>query len=228
MTDPPIDRELGEAAQPPDLSPVLTRREGAGRIGRWARLWLSGWRSEPVVYESPLPVPAARERLIEASTSNWSAFMSGGGSGISVIGHVGTRRISVQAVQPNVRNSWRSSVWGRLEAVGSGSRFTGKLGWSPFTKAFSGLWLGLVGGAFLALVGRAVVLASRGEATAEAFLFCLMPLGMMLFFIGLTTWGIWAGRREAAYLRSWLADRLQTAEATRIPGYRPRQDGRSA
>lgn len=199
----------------------------SSRIARWAGLWLGAWRSEPVVLVSPLPVPAVRERLIEASTSNWAAFMSGGGSGISVIGHVGTRRISVQAVQPNARNSWRSSVWGRLEPMETGSRFTGKLGWSPSTKVFSGLWLGFVVCFFLALVGRAVVLASRGEATAETFLFCLMPLGMMLFFVGLTSWGIWAGRREATYLRSWMADRLQTAEAIDIPGYRPWQQGRS-
>ena len=196
-------------------------------MSRWFGIWLRAWRSEPWEFVSPLFVEEARTRLIEGSTSYLrSALTFGGGGGFSVIGRVGTTRISLQAVQAGVRNSWRPLLRGRLEPAGTGSRFAGTIGWSPFIRAFSGLWLGGVCCFFLALAGRAAALAWRGEATADAFLICLAPLGFVLFFVALTSWGIHAGRREAEYLRSWMADRLQAAEAG-IPGYRPWQEGRS-
>jgi len=182
-------------------------------VNRWVGSWLRAWRSEPMVLESPLPAPAARERLIANSVPYLPfGLTSGDRGGLRVVGRVGPRQISLQAVDGGVRNSWRPSLRGRLEPLGTGSRFTGKLGWSPFVKAFSGLWLGGVGAIFLVLVIRAVAMARDGHATAEAFLVCLGPLGFVVFFIGLTTWGIRAGRREETYSRSWMADRLQTAE----------------
>lgn len=198
-----------------------------GAVGRWFGIWLRAWRSEPLAFVSPLSVRAVRARLIEGSTSYWrSAFTFGGFGGVRVVGRVGTRRISLQAVQGGVRNSWRPLLRGRLEPAETGSRFVGRLGWSPFVRAFSALWLGCGCCALLVLVVRAVALSLSGHSTADAFLVCLIPLGFVLFFVALTAWGIRAGRREATYLRSWMADRLQTAEAG-VRGYRPWQNGRS-
>ncbi len=106
---------------------------------------------------------------------------------------------------------------GRLEPAGTGCRLVGRLGWHPFVKAFTLLWLGLVTGVFLGLAGRAVVLVRTGEATGEAALACLFPLGLLLFFTAMTVWAIQLGRREGIYLRRWLADRLQTTDSA-LPG----------
>lgn len=177
-----------------------------------------------MVLVSPLPLQTVRARLIEGRTSYLrAAFAFGGGGGYHVVGHVGARRVSLQAVKVGVRNSWRPVMRGRLEPEQSGSRFVGRLGWSPFVKAFSALWLGAVTCFFLGLLIRALAMAWAGEATGVAFLICLAPLGFVFFFAGLTTWGTLAGRGEAMILRSWLEDRLKTAEAS-VSGYRPWQE----
>jgi hypothetical protein len=172
--------------------------------------WLRAWRSERVVLVSPLPVETVRTRLIEGTTSYVrSAFAYGGWGDFRVVGRVGTQTISLQAVAGGLRNSWRPVARGRLEPVGTGSRFVGTLGWSPFVRTFSAVWLGGVGLIFVVLVGHAITLTWAGDASAGVFLVCLAPVGFVLFFIGLTSFGIWAGRREEKYLRSWMADRLQ-------------------
>jgi len=113
-------------------------------------------------------------------------------------------------------------VRGRLEPTGTGCRLVGTYGISPFVKAFSGLWLGGVICLFVAVVAVVAVRAVRGEATGADFLSCLGPPSMMAVFVALTAWGTLIDHGEGTYLRSWLADRLQTAEAG-IRGYRPWQ-----
>jgi hypothetical protein len=190
-------------------------------VSGWIKIWLRAWRSEPLVLVSPLPVPVVRARLIEGSVPYLRAvFTFGGWGGYHVVGRVGTRWISLEAAIVGQRNSWRPVLRGRLERAEAGSRLVGTLGWSPFVKAFSALWLSIMGCVFLGFVIRAVVMAWRDGASGEAFLICLAPLGFVLFFLGLTAWGIQAGHREAMYLRSWLADRMQTKDAG-IAGYRP-------
>jgi hypothetical protein len=74
---------------------------------------------------------------------------------------------------------------------------------------FSALWLVVMACAFLTLTGRAAVLSWKGDITGEDFLLILPPLGAVLAFVGLIAWTVRAGRPDEAYLRSWLADRLQ-------------------
>jgi hypothetical protein len=38
-------------------------------VNRWLADWLSAWRTEPVMLESPLPVEVVRERLIAGRVS---------------------------------------------------------------------------------------------------------------------------------------------------------------
>jgi hypothetical protein len=189
-------------------------------------MWLRAWRSEPQVFVSPLTVEVARARLIEGRTSylRLAFTLGGGGGGYRVIGHVGARRVSLQAAKVGVRNSWRPVMRGRLEAAGTGCQLTGKLGWSPFVKGFCVLWLTGVCLAFLFTMLNAVVQVSSGDATVSVFLFCCLPVGFLLFFVALTSWGIHVGRGEERYLRQWLVNRLQT-EGSGVPGYRPWQGG---
>ncbi|GAB1646463.1 hypothetical protein KRMM14A1259_68860 [Krasilnikovia sp. MM14-A1259] len=168
-----------------------------------------------------LPVETVRARLIAGHTSYLrAAFMFGGWGEHRVIGRVGIRRVSLEAVTVGVRNSWRPVMRGHLEPDGTGSRLVGRLGWSPFVRAFSALWLAGVVCVFLVGVIHAAVSAWSGDVGGEVFVPCLVSLGFLAFFVGLTAWGIYAGRRDADYLRSWLTDRVQTADAG-IPGYRP-------
>lgn len=150
-------------------------------------------------------------------------FMLGGGGGYVVLGRVGQRRISLEAAKLGVRNSWRPVVRGRLEPAGTGCRFLGTIGMSPVIKAFSGFWLGGVICFFFAFVAIVVVRAVHGEATIGDFLTCLVPPSMVAGFVALTAWATLVDRGEATYLRSWLADRLQTAGVGGIRGYRPWQ-----
>ena len=188
----------------------------------WVRNWLRAWRSQPLEFVSPLPVQAVRERLVVGRTSYLRAFSMLGGGGYVVVGRVGTRRISLEAAKLGVRNAWRPVMRGRLEPTGTGCRFVGTIGVSPFVKAFSGLWLGGMICAFFGFVAVVGVRAVRGEATGGDFLSCLVPPSMTAIFVALTAWGTLVDRGEATYLRSWLADRLQTAE-TGIRGYQPWQ-----
>jgi hypothetical protein len=170
---------------------------------------VSAWRSEPVVLVSRLPEHVARERLIEGSVPTLRAGLTLSGlGGYRVVGRVGERRISLRAGKVGVRNSWRPVLRGRLEPDGAGCRLVGRLGLHPYVKVFSAVWLG---GVTLVLVG--LLVSAVVETNGVALLYCLLPLGFIAFFAGLTALGTRIGRGEAAYLRSWLAERLQTAEA---------------
>ncbi len=171
---------------------------------------------------SPASVDDVRKRIKAGLTSSFRAAYSNRG-GQHVIGRVGRRRLSLTAITAGVRNSWCPSVRGRLEPTATGSRFVGRLGWSIFTLVFSATWLGLAFCLFLALLGHAIVLASNGDAGAPVFLVCLAPLGGMVLFFGLSSWGIHVARKDEVYLRSWLEERLRTA-GSGIRGYQPWQD----
>ena len=181
---------------------------------------MRAWRSEPLVLESPLPLPVVRQRLIDGSTSYLRAsFTYGGFGGFRVVGRVGNRAISLQAARIGVRNSWRPVLRGRLEAAGAGTRLVGKLGWHPAVKAFSAVWVGIAFGIFVVSTGFAAA-----AANPRALLFSLVPLGFVAFFVGLTALCIRLSRGEETYLRSWLIERLQTAESG-VHGYRPWKAG---
>ena len=178
---------------------------------------MRAWRSEPVALESPLPLPVVRQRLKDGSVSYLRAgFAYGGLGGYRVVGRVCDRTVSLQAARVGIRNSWRPVMRGRLEPAGTGTRLVGKLGWHPAVRVFSGVWVGMAFGIFLVATGFAVA----APWDPKAFLVSLVPLGFVAFFVGLTALCIRLSRGEVAYLRSWLADRLQTAESG-IAGYQP-------
>ena len=192
----------------------------SSHVHRWIKDWLAEWRNEPMVMVSPLSVDAVRERLAAASTSYLRAvFMFGGWGGYRVVGRVSARRVVLEAAKVGVRNSWRPVLRGHLEPAGTGSRLVGTLGWHPVVKAFTVVWFGAANCVFLGFVVRVVALAWNGDATGDDVLLCLVPLAFIVFFVGLNAWAIRAGRGEAKYLRSWLVERLQSADAA-IPGYR--------
>jgi hypothetical protein len=179
-------------------------------VNRWVRAWSDASEPELVEVVSPLPVEVARERLKAARISDLRASMSFSlGGGYRVVGRVGQDRIRLQGAKIG-GNSWRPILHARLEPAGSGSRLVGVLAMPAFLKAFTALWLGGVSLFFLIFVAHAVTLAITGDASAGTFLICLLPLAMLLAGLGISKVGITVGRDEASYLRSWLAEQLQT------------------
>ncbi|MEU8657670.1 hypothetical protein [Actinoplanes philippinensis] len=178
-------------------------------MAKWLSNWRRAWRTEPVTLGSPLPLPVARERLRAGRTTFWQALRSGAG-GYRVIGRVGERSVSLAAVRAGAQNSWRPELRGRLEPAETGSRLVGSIGWSPFVRIFSTVWLCGAGAAFVGLLAVGLDRALHGEVS-PALAACLVPLGFMASFVGITVLGVRWGRADEAYLRSWLADRLRTA-----------------
>jgi hypothetical protein len=185
---------------------------------QWFAAWWRAWRYDRIVLESTLTVDVVRDRLNMGLTSPWSAaFNLGGNGGYRVIGHAGRSRVTASAGPAGIRNSWRPMLRGHLEPAGRGSRLRGKIGWHPFIWVFSAIWLGAMSGAFLVIFPVIGVAVLAGDP-ARDLLIGLAPLGFVAFFVGLTTWGERMGRRDEAYLRSWLADRLDIAG---VPGWHP-------
>ena len=89
------------------------------------------------------------------------------------------------------------------------SRLVGTIGWHPFTRGFTAVWLGL---ATVFLVGGVVgfgVLVAGDRVTAGDVLVILVPAVLLSFGLGLVAVAGSAGWRDAAFLRGWLAERLQ-------------------
>jgi hypothetical protein len=198
--------------------------DDTGGMYRWLGGWISSWRNEPVELQSPLPVDVARQRL---RTERNSFFLQrptadGGNTRFRVTGHVGAHRISLQADAMGGRNSWRPVLRAHLEPTGTGSRLSGTLGWHPWTKVLSAVWMAIAGISLLDVLVHAAAVMSTGDITAagEGLLLCLIPLSLAAFLIGAMTWGARSGRAEALILRLWLADRIhseQADEATSSP-----------
>jgi hypothetical protein len=162
---------------------------------------------------SPLPVEVVRERL-DADRIPYlrASFMVSGFGRYHIVGRVGTRLIKLEARRTGIRNSWRPVLRARLEPKGTGSQLVGRIGMDPVVKVFSAFWLGAVSCVFLVGVVNAMVTTWSGDASGAAVLICLLPLGFMLFFVGLTAFATQLGRGQGTYLRLWLAERLQTTE----------------
>lgn len=181
------------------------------------KTWFDAWRDERIELESPLPEHVARERMRAASVSYLRAgFSFGGLGGYRVVGRVGEHWVRLSAGRVGIRNSWSPIFRGRLDPSLTGCRLAGKIGWHPLVKLFSVVWLGGVSAFFLVFLGALIA----GQVTGLDVLAGLLPLGFIAFYVGLSSWGIGIGRRDAAYLRRWLNDQVQTA-ASGIPGYRP-------
>jgi hypothetical protein len=85
----------------------------------------------------------------------------------------------------------------------------GTIGWHPFVRVFTAVWLTFV---TLFLIGGTIgfaVLVATGHVTAGDVPLVVIPAVMGSFGGGLVAVAGRAGWRDAAFLRGWLAERLQ-------------------
>jgi hypothetical protein len=176
------------------------------------RRWLRLWRLEPVEVVSPLSADAVGARLVAGLTTRRHVLMGevGDAGARLVVGRVSGGRVRLTARPRTVRNSWTPVFRGRLLPADAGCRLVGRIGWLPFVRIFTAFWLTVVA-LFLvgAIIGSAVLVAT-GQGVASAVPMVLVPAGMLLLGGGLITRAGRAGWRDAAFLRGWLAERLQT------------------
>jgi hypothetical protein len=180
------------------------------------RRWLRLWRVEPVEVVSPLSVDEVEARLAAGLTTRRQVLVGqwGDPDARAVFGRVSRRGVRLTARPRFVRNSWIPVFRGQLVPAGAGCRLVGTIGWHPFTRAFTAVWLTMV---TLFLIGTtigAAVLTAAGHVTADFVPMVLVPAGMLCLGGGLITGAGRAGWRDAAFLRGWLAERLQASGPT--------------
>lgn len=181
----------------------------------WFRRWLQMWSDDVIVLESPLSQAAATSALATGLTGLGSRFFRGMSFGIGpriVAGRVSADYVRLAAMRPGVQNGWRPSFTGKLAAHGATTQLVGKIGVPTAVKIFSAAWLGGVACFFVTgLVGGLDELARGrvGEAGGW-FAFTAATIGFAGFFMGLTWFASRSGKKDEAYLRQWLQDRLQS------------------
>lgn len=178
------------------------------------RAWLRLWRDERIQMQSSLPVLTALEQLADGVTSSRELFVHGMEMGWGpriVVGEVSQRRLSLTAMSPWVRNSFRPVMRGELTPASDGCVLTGTIGWHPVVRVFSFVWLAGVAGFFLMGVVGAVGLAAAGQGTSALGMlaFAAVAVGFAAFFMGLLALGGRLGRKDEEFLRDWLSERLQ-------------------
>jgi hypothetical protein len=182
------------------------------RSGHPIRRWFRLWRVEPVEIVSPLCAEAVEARLAAGLTTRRQPLVGqcGDADARVVLGRVSRPRVRLTAQPQFVRNSWSPVFRGQLLPTGAGCRLVGTIGWHPFTRIFTAVWLTI---ASLFLIGGTVgfaVLVAAGHGIADDVPMVLVPAGMLCLGGGLVTGAGRAGWRDAVFLRSWLAKRLQT------------------
>jgi hypothetical protein len=112
---------------------------------------------EPVDIPSRLSAEAAEARIVSGLTTRRHLLGGqwGGPDGRVVLGGVSRERLRLTARPGSLRNSWAPTFRGRLFPVGAGCRLVGRIGWHPFTRVFTAVWLTLPGLILIGATGTA-------------------------------------------------------------------------
>jgi hypothetical protein len=97
----------------------------------------------------------------------------------------------------------------------------GRIGWLPFVRIFTAVWLTLV---TLFLIGATIgsaVLVATGHGAAGAVPMVLVPAAMLVLGGGLITGAGRAGWRDADFLLGCLAERLQAPRRSEVATVEP-------
>lgn len=127
-----------------------------------------------------------------------------------VTGSVSPSKIRLTALVPGVRNSWRPTFRGQLQARDDAAELVGSLGFFPGVRAFSYFWAGGVAVFGLAAPSITVVMLAEGrwdDARTAGFML-VVAVGMLLFGLVLLFAATRVGDRDEQWLSQWLEDRL--------------------
>jgi hypothetical protein len=112
----------------------------------------------------------------------------------------------------------------RLSPARGGCQLLGAFAWHPFARVFSALWLGLSG--CFVLIGLAMTVASavagRWSFASSALAFTGVTAGIAALAVVLIQVAVRLGERDEQFLRTWLAERLES-RGDRQPGHGPRE-----
>ena len=183
-------------------------------MGRFRVSLRGAWQSWPVELTSPLTVEAAEAALRAAVTRRATWHIEDPVGRLSprvVTGRVGSDgEIQLTAFGPSGRNSWRRTLRARLLSVPDGCVLAGTFPPSVFTQGFAVVWFVL---AALVTVGAAA--AGVRDAAVGDWSSAPSALGVMGAGAGMGLWGLVLmaigvrfARRDAAFLRAWLANLL--------------------
>lgn len=136
------------------------------------------------VFVSPHP-PEDVERMIADARAPRSWL----GRGTGVRGSAGGRRLRLYHVQRGRQNSFVPVFDGRIEESGIGSRIVGKFRLHLAVRIFMIFWLGFVACFFVGGVVNAISELASGGFRGEDAIFVGIPLLMLLFGVGLVTFG---------------------------------------
>lgn len=190
------------------------------------------WRSQPIRVLSPLPATVALSRL-RAGRVSGLVLVARRKQGVLralvrrverlprrpariAFGSVRGERISVSAGRPEVRNSWRAFVRGRIAPTSTGCEFVGTVGWHPAVLLLCALWLGLLG--LIALTSSVVAIADAAAGDWAHAGNAVLVLGaatvIALMGAGIAIVANRFARTDDAWLRAWLGEQLEATVET--------------
>ena len=156
--------------------------------------------SEPVSFESSLPLHEAVRRLAEV-VEPWYQFRP---FEARAVGTVNTSRVVFRRVVPFVRNSFKPEFRGAFQVRSGTTLLVGAFSMSPFAKAFLTFWFG-----FCVLWSALAAVAVARDP--KEWLFPLFGLGMLCAGRAI----VWLGQRLACKDQQWLSELILKAIAGR-------------
>src|SRR6185503_4719442 len=106
-----------------------------------------------------------------------------------------------------INNSFVPYFYGRIESINNVTRITGRISMHPFVRIFMALWFGAlaIGGIIIPV---SLWVTRPGEGTPSLTI-AIVPLFMILFGVGLTSFGRWFARDQRARLEQFIERDLQ-------------------
>jgi hypothetical protein len=171
-----------------------------------------------IVYSTKLSTVECLQRL-QSHAIPWSDVLRSTFTPMdkgTVVAKVRGGRFRLFAQGPQyVQNSFVPLFYGRVEATTEGARIVGRFRMHLFVRVFMGVWFG--GLTIMAIVFPAVALFGHASAGKPPFIFMVGPLLMILFGIGLVSFGRWIARGQVARLDEFLRTDLD-ARPEGVPG----------
>jgi hypothetical protein len=126
-----------------------------------------------------------------------------------VCGHGTDQDMMLFVYRPNFQNSFATNLTATMDADGTGTAITGKIGTPASGIVFMWVWFGFLG---FFIVASLIGLGTSGSLSGM-WPMVAIPVGMMGFGWLLWTVGTWSDKADQAAILKFLADTVQAREA---------------
>ncbi len=165
-----------------------------------------------IVYRSKLSSIECLKRL-QSHAVSWSEFLRRAFAPMdegTIVAKVRGERFRLFAQGARyVHNSFIPLLYGRIQPTSEGTRIVGRFRMHPVVRVFMSVWFG--GLAIMAVVLCLVALFGNADAGRPPFILMLGPLLMILFGIGLLSFGRRIARGQVSRLLEFLRVELEAA-----------------